>query len=370
MSIMYNLSTCNTLKERYEFMANLQDIANKTGVSVATVSRILNNDPTFRVAESTRTNVLATAEHLSYVKNSGSVGEKTVPSPEISVKTSFFGIVQMFSKEKIITDPYYTSLERELELLQTKNHFKLIPMKKQVNGSFTTDFTQKLDGIFAIGIFSQQEIQQLEKFSKKIIFLDSTPENENHTCILPHFFQGLSLGLKYLIKSGHTNIGFIGESYVLNQETSHILEPRRLYFEGILRPYSLYQDNLVLSCENTVVSAYEKISSFLETAPNFPTALVIASDCCASGVIRGIVEKGLRIPEDISLIAFNNSILSQYAMVPLTAISVPQGQMAQLAVEEMVKFQLQKDDTLFPKVILVPCSFVIRESVKIILDSP
>lgn len=335
-------------------MANLQDIATASNVSTATVSRILSGDSSFRCSDATRKKVVKVAEELGYL------AQKNI-STEVE-KTWNFGFIQMYTNEELKADPYYAQIERCLEQQQKQYNFHLFPL----NHDILSENTQikeniQLDGIFAIGIYTKKEIALLEKISPNLVIVDSDSFTV-HNCVFPDFLQGVHLALDFLIEKGHTKIGFIGESYIHGLEKEKTLEPRLVFFQSYLQAKNLFFQENVIKSGNNVKIGYESTLEFFKNRrkDQFPTAFFISSDTSAAGVIRGILESGLKIPEDISLIAFNNSVLSEYSVIPLTSISVSPENIAEMSVKQVFK-QINKDYDTYK--IIIPCSIVERESV-------
>lgn len=337
-------------------MANLQDIAKESGFSTATVSRILNQDSSFHASDATRKKVLAVAERQGYVPNPRGAKEQPL---------LHFGFFQMYHHEKLESDPYYWNIQRQLEQLQETFHFRLSPLDLNQQQDFTSP--QPLDGIFAIGIFSPQEIEKLKVLSPHLVFLDSSPDNGEFYGVIPDFRQAVDQALSHFLERGHKKIGFIGERFVLGDENQKKLEPRTMYFESFLRPLGLYHPEYHILAHTSVSSGYEATKAFLAQGTPLPTAFFLSSDSCANGVMRAFVEAGLKIPQDISLIAFNNTVLSEYTLVPLTAVGVSPKKMANMAVKHLLD---AVSGVGFPLKSVIPSQLFSRESVFPLLVEP
>lgn len=333
-------------------MANLQDIAKLSNVSIASVSRILNEDETFNATQETRDKVKQVARELNYKVNARK--KKKTNTPKYN-----FGVLQMYNSEVLMNDPYYTKIETCLEMLQVEHNFTVSKIVNNHDNTFINSSQSKLDGIFAIGIFSMAEIESIKNISPNVIFIDSAPSNDYYG-VLPNFHRGICESINCFLENGHTKIGFIGEEYILGGEYVKILEPRKIYFESFLTPLNLYNPNYNILTKNNITSGYEATKNYLESNKDIPTAFFVSSDSCANGVIRAIIEAGYKIPQDISLIAFNNTILSESALVPLTSVAVSSEQMATVAIKNMLELITK---TGFPVKTSIQCCLVHRSSV-------
>ncbi len=341
-------------------MANLQDVSKQTGVSIAAISRILNQDPTFNVLESTREKVITAANELGYKR--GSRQAKNAASTQVAQKELNIGIIQMYSDEHLLEDPYYSKIETYINRYKENHHFHTFRIQNNQDDTFSFDKERTIHGIFAIGIFNDNQIQNMKEISPNIVFIDSSPDDHLFFGVTPNFSSGVELALRHLISKGHTRIGFIGEEYTLGDRCNRILEPRRVYFESLMKPTNLFDETYVIESHNNSASGYEAMKSFLSQREDLPTALFLASDSCANGVMRALLEGGLRIPADISIITFNNTLLSQQAMIPLTSVAVQVEKMVIVAIKHMIDL-LSGDAT--PVKTEISCNLIERESVSV-----
>lgn len=332
-------------------MANLHDVAQKSGVSIATVSRVLNDDKSFSVSPATRKRVIKAASDLGY---------KNAKNTNINNQHLKIGIVQMHPETTLINDPYYHEAEKVMEKKQDEHQITLKKITTTSDHNFIYNDEAELDGIFAIGIFSEEDMKSLEQFSKNIVFVDHGPDDLKYYSAAPNFELVLKLSIEHFIQKGHKKIGYIGTKYSLDERKSNEIEYRRAYFESICKTFDMYNENFVIECQTNIQNGYDAMKNFIITANEIPTAFFISTDSVASGVIRAIIEAGLKIPDDISIITFNNTMLSEYALVPLTSIAVNIEDMIDAAYEDMRRLIAKKGK---PQKTLVGCRLVERDSV-------
>lgn len=122
----------------------------------------------------------------------------------------------------------------------------------------------------------------------------------------------------------------------------------------------------MLHSEMNSASGYEVLSRALERWQTPPTALFISSDAIAHGVLRALESRGLRVPQDISLIAFNDTPLSQNTTPPLSSVRVLQHE---LAVAALAAMELCSSGAQYPFKTVVPCVYIERESVAPVLQN-
>ncbi|MDZ7543463.1 LacI family DNA-binding transcriptional regulator, partial [Clostridium perfringens] len=135
--------------------------------SISTVSRILNFDKTLNVSEETRKRVLSIAEEMNYV---------TIKERKNKLKKYTVGIICSFTETKELNDPYFLSIRMAIEkkCVEENIDFKSLYLTKILTDDNSN--YKELDGIIAIGIFENNEIQRLKEISPNIVFIDSSPE--------------------------------------------------------------------------------------------------------------------------------------------------------------------------------------------------
>ena len=202
-------------------MATIRDLAKHTGFSVTTISRVLNNDPTLNVTDNTRVSILEAADELHY----------TLPKTRRSNKNRLvhIAIVEMMSLKEQLADPYYLYLKNYV-VRNCMEHDCNVSYLFEQSGKYQTLEKTPLDGILAIGIFSDQQIAQLLDISPNIVFVDSSPDERRFDSVVLNFRLGVEQALDYLLYKGHRKIGFLGPAYKLDQKKRPALEARRQYF--------------------------------------------------------------------------------------------------------------------------------------------
>lgn len=341
-------------------MATLKDIAADTGISVSTISRVLNRDETISVTAQTQQKIFDAAKRLGYTPSRGRARTET------GAAVRKMGIAQMFEMQQVLEDPYYLYMKTALEQVCFAKGIETTNLFRDERGEFVCQGDSALDGIFAIGSFTPQEIRSFEKYTKRVVFVDSAPDDERYFATVPNFHLGLRQALRRFLEAGHRRIGFIGSHYTLQETRDLKLDSRLYYFRNILQDHGLYDEQYVLDSEMNSASGYEVLSRALERWQTPPTALFISSDAIAHGVLRALENRGLRVPQDISLIAFNDTPLSQNSAPPLSSVRVLQHE---LAVAALAAMELCSSGAQYPFKTVVPCVYIERESVAPVLQN-
>lgn len=335
-------------------MATIKEIATKAGVSPATVSRVLNHDTNLSVSPETKVRIFEVAQELEYK----TVRERKSSSPEC--KRLVFGVVDWYSELELLDDPYYLYLMTAIEKECALANIDLYKINK-LNGSYNAYNLSSIDGIIAIGKFSNAEIDDLSGYTNNIVFLDSSPQEKTFDSVIINVRLGVTEALEYLVSLGHTDIGFVGGT-VIGDNKEITTDNRKEYFVDAMKNHNLFnEDYIYIGSRISYSEGYKLISDVLKS-DHYPTAFFIANDTMATGALRAIHEAKLNVPNDISIIGFNDLPTSKYLVPQLTTIRVHLNFMASTAIE-LLQERINKERVIAKKV-LVPSELVIRKSCK------
>lgn len=327
-------------------MATLKDIAQAAGISTGAVSRILNNDPTLSVSPETKRKVFEIAQELGYQK------------AKIRDKSLFkMGILQWFSVEQEMQDSYYLLVRQGIEDYCQKHSIGIIRAFQSDEASIKT--LQGVDGLICIGKFSHEEVQKFMNICPNIVFLDMPVLDYNITTLTMDFKSAVYDALDYLIELGHRKIAYLGgKEFVGNQEL--FIEERKQAFVSYMNNHGL-DGSCIYEDAFSTASGYQMMQKIFKS-DHLPTAIFAASDSIAFGAMRAIQEKGLSIPDDISIIGFNDTEMSSYTTPALTTISAPAYDMGQHGANLIYAATNLNINT--PLKAKIPCQLMKRESCK------
>lgn len=325
-------------------MATIKDIAQAAGISAGAVSRILNNDPTLSVSSETRKRVFEVAQELNYNKI------------KYRDKALFkMGILQWFSAEQEMQDSYYLLVRQGIEDFCRTHSIDIIRAFKSDKASINQ--LREADGLICIGKFSTEETQEFIKICSNIVFLDMPVSNYNITTLTMDFTLAIYEALDYLTGLGHTKIAYLGgKEYVGNQELYP--DERRQAFVSYMKNKKL-DTSFIYEDAFSTASGYHMMQKLLENKER-PTAVFAASDTIAFGAMRAAREKGISIPQDLSIIGFNDSEMSAYTTPALTTIYAPAYNMGQHGANLIYAASNLNIST--PLKAKIPCHLIQRES--------
>lgn len=329
-------------------MATIRDIAKEASVSPGAVSRILNNDVTLSVSPETRKRVLETAKKLKYTK--------AFKTTAVSKPTFTMGLVQWFSAEEELKDPYYLRARQGVDDFCTKNSIPMIRVFPDETDALAR--LHSVDGLICLGKFSKKEIQEFMKICSNTVFLDMAVDEYKITSLTMDFEHAVYTVLDYLTGLGHLAIGFLGgQEYVGNKEL--LEDARTKAFKAYMNHKKLEYQPYFKEGSFTSQSGYEMMTELIREE-KLPTAVFAASDAIAIGAMKAILEHGLRIPEDISIVGFNDEETSAYMNPPLTTVHAPSYDMGQHGAN--LVYMASNLNIHTPLKAKIPCELVVRES--------
>lgn len=334
-------------------MATIKDIAKKANVSISTVSRVLNGDQSISVKDETRKKIYKAVEELEYVPMIEKYSKRKNSTKELTFLT-----VTSFNQETEIEDPYYLSIFYGIELECKNRDINLEKIYKN-NDQFDFDNELNIDGIIAIGSFTESEIAEFSKLTDYIVFVDSEVDNDQFDSILVNLKKVIDNILDYLFANGFTKIGFIGGR---DGNMDQVPDQREKAFIEYMNHQGLCEKEHIILGEFSIDSGY-KIAKESIDIDNLPEAYVVANDSMAIGVLRALHEKGIKVPEDLSIISINDIPTSKFSIPPLTTVKIHTEFMGMIAVRTL-KERIENKRKL-PIIVNIPTEMIVRSSVKL-----
>jgi LacI family transcriptional regulator len=332
---------------------NIKDIARIAKVSHTTVSRALNDKS--RIRNETKEKILSIAKELGYRPN-------FIARSLVMRRTRTLGLVITN-----IANPFYTELAQGIEKTATKLGYSIILCSTQSNISTEKQYIEMLrskgvDGIiFSSAHMEDPNIVTLAEEEFPIIMVNRRTYHptvkEKIDYVGVDNILGGFMAVEHLIRLGHKRIGVIGGS----AESSVGLE-RLEGGKKALEAYGVKQgDDFFLEGNFLKRSGYQRAKQFLKMA-EMPTAIFATNDYMALGVYQAILEEGLRIPEDVALIGFNDIEFSSMRGIELTTIGQKKFEMGAIAVEMLVEKIEKGDDRPSAKEIFLVPELIIRKT--------
>jgi DNA-binding LacI/PurR family transcriptional regulator len=330
-------------------MVTLKDIAKKAGVNISTVSKALNDNK--EISRGKREEIKRIAEELNY-------------SPNISARTlvgkgsNSIGVIFPEIRSNYYAKMFYY-IQNELEdtnfsLIMATTNFELANEKKYIQ----VFSTRRVDGIVLVASMNKEIENTLNSILKKhhipFLFIESFIKSKTYDYITIDNRYGVDLAVGYFHKLGFTNIGFICET--LSAHTRHKWFIEALEKRGLVANMRHIKNGE----ERFELGGYLRMQELL-AEPDCPNAVFVSYDHMAIGAMKAIYDKGLRIPEDISLIGFDNIRESEFLIKPLTTVAPPIKEMVGIGIKTLLDKIEHKEKKVAQHISLHP-ELIVRES--------
>ncbi|GBG93825.1 LacI family transcriptional regulator [Ligilactobacillus salitolerans] len=325
----------------------LKEIASQAGVSIATVSRILNQDATLSVTDQTRQRVVRIANEMNY-----SPGKKKNHAQKI-------GIVTWYTKDQEQDDSYYQTLRIAVEEeLKSVGYATTL-----IFGDSPWTNVRRCAGALAIGRFSTAQREQLKRLNAHLVFIGENTLENDLSCVTSDNEVGVKKVLNDFIEHGRDNIGILLAEGRTSDNTEKIYDRRLVDYRHHLRSKHLYRAQNVFTTNHVTRQAgYLAVKkAYKKQKEDFPTALFIASDILAVGALDFFKEQNLPVPERVSVISFNDSRVAEQTEPSLTSVKVNLSLMAQHGVELLLQ-NVKSEHTAVPERLIVGTSITYRDS--------
>lgn len=331
-------------------MATIKDIAHKAGVSITTVSRVLNYDKSLSVSDLTRKKIFQAAEDLDYTKKH-----------RVNTAKDSIAVVQWYTEQQELDDLYYLSIRMGAEKMADQLHYKV---KRYFAGDSLSDIDEDVKAIIAIGKFSDQQIQTMQKGNRNVVFVDFDTLAKGYDCAVTDFDNATKSVLADFIGNGLKRIGMLSGVEYTNDHRLKIVDPRLEVFRNYLEKQGLYDSQNVFVGDYTLQSAYDLVNQALKKGHQFPNALFVANDAMAVGALKALHENNVMVPDDVSLVSFNDTAVAKYVIPALTAVKVNTGMMGEVAMRllDQLNMTTSEEENRTPQKVVVGNRLVKRES--------
>ena len=331
-------------------MATLKQIAKEAGVSLATVSRVLNYDHTLSISDDKRHLIVEIAERLEYQTPRNRRREK--------VNDYTIGIVQSVSDVDEVEDPYYLGIRMGIEKQCQEDNIHVIRFPRIGSTNSTADV--KLDGLIFIGKFTVREVKYYETKYNNFVFVDTSKFSDSHDAIIIDIADAVDKVLNYIIGRGYKRIGYVGGIETNEEYREPLGEKRYDAFVRYMKDKGIYNREDCYIGSFTPQSGYEIMLKAIEKG-DLPDIFFVANDSIAIGALRALHEKGVKVPEDVSIIGFNDIPTASYTYPPLSSVKIHNEMMGEKAVGMLLD---QMQGRKIPMKLVLPVEIVKRGTSK------
>ena len=324
---------------------NLEQVARRAKVSTATVSRVLNNASV--VKSTTRARVVKAIEELKYHPNLHARSLAGGKSRTIGVIVSNMENPFFFDIYKTIESDAHT---RGYEVVMANTDYR----SEQLVTSVRLMIGRRVAGLAAIvSEMAPELMDELHDSRIPVVFYDVGTPRGNVTNIRVNYRRGIEKVVDYLYSLGHRRLGFIGHHAILGP----INERMKAVMDAVARIPSL---EVRTAADADTLDGGRQAARQLLSSGYAPTAIICVNDITAVGVLRELRERGIRVPQDVSVTGFDNVKLSEFCYPALTTVHIPREQIGHIICESLMS-KAGKSAVAEAEIVIDP-EFVLRDS--------
>lgn len=324
----------------------MRDVANHAGVSVQTVSCVINE--TGNISDETRSRVQRSIEALNYKRNAIARSMRTR-------RTRMIALLVMD-----ITNPVLSAIASTVEAAAYARNYTVLLYNTGLDPAREQDYVDSIgdrraDGVIMVNAIGREHALQLVKNRIPTVIIDSVTDSPLPTVSVDNF-RGAYLATEHLISLGHRRIAHIAGSPRLE-----VARQREAGYFAALADHNLgYQQSMPSDrVQWGYEHGYTAMRDLLQHDPR-PTAVFAASDDLAIGAYRALAEAGLRVPEDMSVVGFDNTEAAAYTTPPLTTIHQPFAELGERAF--LLLLGILENENATPANVVLPPELVARGS--------
>ena len=290
----------------------MSDVAARAGVSRTTVSFVLNGRDTISIPQETRARILAVAAELNYRPNAGA-------RALASQKTRLVGLIT-----EIVTAPFAVDIIKGAQDQAKLDDRLLLISSAELDPSMQeaaveTMLEQRVEGLVFAATWHREVRVPDAAASVPVVMVNCFDPDGRFPSIVPDEIGGGRTATNRLISAGHRRIGFVN----LDPEIPAAIGRRAGYEQALAEAGIPLDESLIVSGHATADRGYDAAAELLDLA-NPPTALFCGNDRMAMGAYDAIKERGLRIPQDVAVVGFDNQeLIAAYLRPSLTTVALP-----------------------------------------------
>ena len=332
----------------------LKDIASRAGVSVSTVSKVLNDQNTKAASEEVKRRIWDTVRESDYVPNSNAqkLRKKNESTEE---KEHYYYALVCARSENNKSGMFFSELSSAIEYEAYQRNYILrgiFNINDLTHPNFKLILSEKqIKAIIVLGMIREDWINEIAESQKNVIFVSLNPMQNKHDVIYCDGYRMGQEAVKYLIKLGHRDIAYVGECG---------RERRYQGYRDTMQAHALNVNRArIVDTPQTIDGGYRGAVTLLQRNTGV-SAIFCADDATAIGALKALKEHKIRVPEDMSIIGVNDIEMSRYISPMLTTVHLPLTELAREAVHRLTCC-IEGKRTL-PIRVELPFSIISRES--------
>src|SRR6266567_4028970 len=337
------------LARKKPVLMDIRTVAERANVSIATVSRTINNVPTVNAKMAKR--VWEVIRELNYFPN-------TQARALVSGRTRLLGLIV-----SEITNPFFPELIQGFEDIAVENGYEILVSStnydpRRMNLCIRRMLERKAEGV-AVMTFGIEEplLEQLAERNIPLVFVDQGPDRPGISLLKVDYHHGIRQGVQHLAALGHRNIAFVSGPMKL-----HSAQSRKAAFTTSLNECGIPPNPAwMIEGDHTLEGGIAAMEQLLDTKPR-PTAVMCSNDMTAIGVLHKLYRAGLRVPDDLSVIGFDDIHIAEVTIPPLTTVQMSRFELARSAFNALRAHVEDSETSARKREYNIQTDLIVRES--------
>lgn len=340
---------------------SIKDVAKEAGVSTSTVSYVLNSTPTETISEETSKRVMAAVQKLGYVPN---LNARSLSSS----RSNLIGVLIPQTepgKEFMFSNPFYGDLLSSIEYTARQHGYHLLLSGTKEDQNYLNIAQNRgLDGIIIVGTYPGENLNALKKLGVPIVLVDSYVNDDDFHTLGIEDKEGARIATRYLIEKGHRKIAFISGSI---RENGVNMKRYQGYCDALKEAGLPLDEQDIYSGTVDYEYGLTAVQQYIDRGKK-QSAAFITADVISMGVIKGLKQNNIRVPDDLSIVSFDDVYLAEMSYPSLTTIHQDIDEKGRQAVQLVLEAARSKEHQ--HKECILPLRLVERESVREWRDAP
>ncbi len=323
-----------TTRGRADRRPSITDVARRAGVSVGTVSNVLNRPD--QVSEPTRDRVLVAIEELQFVRNAsarqlraGTI--QTVGAIVLDIANPFFTEVARGIEDRLAADEYTLMLSSSDEDPEREARYLRLFEEHGVQGVMVTPSAGSLDAVLA-----------LRERGIDVVLLDATSPVDGVSSVAVDDVRGAALAIEHLVSLGHRRIAFVNGPPTIKQCVDRRAGVLSALEDAGLDPAAALVE-VTIGSLNADGGEAGILRVLDEHAGDRPTAVFCVNDLTALGVLRGLRARDVAVPQDMAVVGYDDVVFASMLTVPLTSVRQPTHQLGWTAADLLLRQRTESD---------------------------
>ncbi len=303
--------------------ATIVDIAELCGYSKATVSRAFATPES--VSEKARERIYAAAKELNYAPN-------VIARAMVRKRTENISFIIHEKQYPAVLNPFYSVVLETVMQESARHGYSIFVTTNQEMRLPSGDIyiRRHMDGVLCVGEVNRELIGEFHKQGIPVVLLNNYLEMDGLLCVTADHFHGAEAATEHLYQKGHRKIGLLAGRF-----SKQVSEARLSGYMKALSAHELpFQGQDVVDIDPTLEDSEQAMAEILQR-PDHPTAFLCTNDTIAVGAMKAVFRAGLRVPEDIAIVGFDDSYISRVIEPELTTVRIDAEYMGRLAAQKL-----------------------------------